>query len=586
MVTAATFLVVATALGLGAHLFRLPPLVGFLVAGFALHAAGFAEPDYLETVADLGVMLLLFGIGLKLDLRSLIRKEVWLTTVAHLVVSVAIAVGFLGALGAVGLPLVAGNDLRTLALIGLALSFSSTVFVVKVLDGRSDQRALYGRIAIGVLIVQDLIAVIFLSVTAGEPPSPWALALVLLIPGAWLLRKAWSHMGHGELQAIFGIAVAIGPGYVLFDLVGLKGDLGALVMGILLAGHANANELSRNLFTLKELLLVGFFVSIGFAGVPTGATIAVGLLVLLMLPLQGVATALLLRLMHLRKRTAILSGLVLSNYSEFGLIVIAVGAEAGLLRDDWVVVLAVAVAVSFVIASAVNTRGNEIAIALARRFPSKPNDWLHHEERLIDVSGAEALVLGMGRVGRGAFRQLEKDYGMNVVGVEHDPGRVAALRAEGYTVVQADATDIEFWGRVRSAGHVSLAILAMPFHQANLIALGQLRAGEFNGTVAAVARYDDDVAELGRHGADAVFHLYGTAGLALADQAAEAALGHEAAEALRDAQDAARLAEVREAAGREHGGTADRATTSVREEAEPGALDSPESEPRNYQRGD
>lgn len=226
MVTAATFLLVTTALGLGAHLFRLPPLVGFLVAGFVLHGAGFAEPVYLETVAELGVTLLLFGIGLKLDLRSLLRKEVWLTTFAHLLVSVAIAIGFLGALGGIGLSLLADKDLGTLALIGLALSFSSTVFVVKVLDGRSDQRALYGRIAIGVLIMQDLIAVAFVSVTADEPPSPWALALVLLVPGAWLLRKAWSRMGHGELQALFGIAVALGPGYALFDLVGLKGDLG------------------------------------------------------------------------------------------------------------------------------------------------------------------------------------------------------------------------------------------------------------------------------------------------------------------------------------------------------------------------
>ncbi|MBO0608162.1 cation:proton antiporter family protein [Myceligenerans salitolerans] len=540
MVTAATFLLVTTALGLGAHLLRLPPLVGFLVAGFVLHAAGFSEPGYLETVAELGVTLLLFGIGLKLDLRSLLRKEVWLTTFAHLLVSVAIAIGFLGALGSIGLSLLAGKDFGTLALIGLALSFSSTVFVVKVLDGRSDQRALYGRIAIGVLIMQDLIAVVFVSVTEEEPPSPWALALVLLVPAAWLLRKAWSHMGHGELQALFGIAVALGPGYALFDLVGLKGDLGALVMGVLLAGHANSTELSRNLFTLKELLLVGFFVSIGFAGEPSGQTIVVGLLVLLMLPLQGLVTALLLRLMHLRKRTAILTGLVLTNYSEFGLIVVAVGAEAGLLAEDWVVVLAVAVALSFVLASALNTRGNEIAIALASRFPSKPNDWLHREERLIDVSGAEALVLGMGRIGRGAFRQLADDYGMNVIGVEHDPERVAALRADGYAVVQADATDIEFWGRVRSTGNVRLAILAMPFHQANLIALGQLRAGEFSGTVAAVARYDDDVAELGRHGADAVFHLYGTAGLALADHAVEAALGYDAAEELRDAQAEAR----------------------------------------------
>src|SRR5690606_9789089 len=294
----------------------------------------------------------------------------------------------------------------------------------------------------------------------------------------------------------------------------------------------------------KELLLVGFFVSVGFSGALTWQAGLIGVLLLLMLPLQAVVTAVLLRLMRLRKRTAILTGLVLANYSEFGLIVVAVRSDAGLLHDVWLVVLAVAVAASFVLSSAVNTRGNELAIRLARRFPSRPNEWLHPEEQLIDVSGAEALVLGMGRVGRGAVRQLREDYGMDVMGVEHDPARVAALRREGITVVQADATDIEFWGRVRSAGAVRLAILAMPFHAANLIALSQLRASGFDGTVAAVARYDDAVAELERHGADAVFHLYGTAGQALADEAAEAALGYAAAERLRDAQAELRAADA------------------------------------------
>lgn len=550
MVTAAIFLVTAVVAGLGAVVLRLPPLVGFLVAGFVLHAVGVEEPGYLETLADLGVTLLLFGIGLKLDVRTLLRKDVWLTTVAHLAVSVAIAVGFLGLLGVLGFSMVGGEELGVLALLGLAVSFSSTVFVVKVLDGRSDQSALYGRIAIGVLVMQDLVAVVFLSVASDHPPSPWALALVLLVPGAWLLRKIWSRTGHGELQALFGVAVALGPGYALFDAVGLKGDLGALVLGMLLAGHPAATELSRTLFTVKELLLVGFFVSIGFSGALTWQAGLIGVLLLAMLPLQAVVTAVLLRLMRLRKRTAILTGLVLANYSEFGLIVVAVGSDAGLLHDEWLVVLAVAVAASFVLSSAVNTRGNELAIRLAQRFPSRPNEWLHPEEQLIDVSGAEALVLGMGRVGRGAVRQLHEDYGMDVMGVEHDPARVAALRREGITVVQADATDIEFWGRVRSAGAVRLTILAMPFHAANLIALSQLRASGFDGTVAAVARYDDDVAELERHGADAVFHLYGTAGQALADEAAEAALGYAAAERLRDAQ-----AELRTAGGAEQAPT-------------------------------
>ncbi|WP_125774401.1 cation:proton antiporter family protein [Antribacter gilvus] len=547
MATAALYLAVTFAAGLLAVLFRLPPLVGFLAAGFVLGAAGATELPLLDTVADLGVTLLLFGIGLKLNVRSLLRPDVWLTTAVHMLVSIGLGIGFLGLLAAMGFSMLKDESLGVLALIGLALSFSSTVFVVKVLDARSDHTALYGRIAIGVLIMQDIIAVVFLSVTKGTPPSPWAFALVLLVPGAWLLRRVWDRIGHGELQALFGIVVALVPGYWLFDAVGLKGDLGAIVMGLLLASHPAATELSRSLFTIKELLLVGFFVSIGLTGALTWETATVGLLLLLLLPLQAVVYAALLWMMRLRKRTAFLAALVLSNFSEFGLIVVAVGASSGMLSEDWLVALAVAVAASFVASAVVNRRGNEIARMIAARLPSRPPERLHPEERPIDVGDVEAVVLGMGRVGRGAFRRLRDNYGLSVLGVEHDPVRVAALQADGFAVVQADATDIEFWARVRSAGHVRLAVLAMPFHAANLIALAQLRAGGFEGPVAAIARYDDDAVELERHGADAVFHLYGTAGTALADNAAEAVFGYDHAEAMRDQQAArTRLAPPRE----------------------------------------
>nr|WP_281357641.1 NAD(P)-binding protein [Isoptericola sediminis] len=129
--------------------------------------------------------------------------------------------------------------------------------------------------------------------------------------------------------------------------------------------------------------------------------------------------------------------------------------------------------------------------------------------------------MGLGRVGSTTCARLRDEYGLRVVGVEHDLKRVTALQGEGFEVVRADATDVEFWARVKRAGHVRLAVLAMPFHNANLIALSRLQEAGFEGYVAAIARYDDDVAELRRHGAHAVFHIYGAAGAELADRAAE-----------------------------------------------------------------
>jgi glutathione-regulated potassium-efflux system ancillary protein KefC len=439
-------------------------------------------------------------------------------------VSVAIALGFLGLLAVIGFGYVADESFGALALVGFALSFSSTVFVVKVLDDRSDTTSLYGRIAVGVLVMQDVAAVVFLSLSSGEAPSPWAVLLFLLIPGRWVLYRIWDRVGHGELQALFGVCVAVVLGFGLFELVGIDGDVGALVVGVLLASHPQAGELSRSLMTFKDLMLVAFFVQIGLHGTPHMLEVGLALLLLLLLPFQVAAYAVVLWLMRLRRRTSFLAGLVLSNFSEFGIIVVAVGATTGLLDEQWVVVTSLAVAFSFGLSAIVNRRGVEIASRLSRMLPARDSDRLHPDDRLVDIGQADALVLGLGRVGSATYTRLRDEYGLAVVGVEHDRTRVTALEDEGFDVVRADATDLEFWNRVQRAGRVKVAVLAMPFHKANLIALARLQAAGFSGKVAAVARYDDDVAELQRHGADAVFHLYGSAGFALADHAAEVLL--------------------------------------------------------------
>ncbi|WP_232527810.1 cation:proton antiporter [Microbacterium suaedae] len=519
--TAAIYLAVAFALGFGAVLLRLPPLVGFLAAGFALGASGIDDLPLVEEAASLGVTLLLFGIGLKLDVRTLIRKEIWLTNGTHMLVSTALGIGLFAFLATLGVGLLDGTDLGTWALLGFGLSFSSTVFVVKVLDDRSDVTATYGRIAIGVLVMQDIAAVAFLTIAKGEMPSPWALALVGLIPAAWVFRRVWDLIDSPDLEVLYGIVLALVPGYALFEAVGLKGDLGALIIGVLLASHHGASGLSHRLLSVKELLLIAFFLDIGLGGVPTMEHVGMAGLVLLLLPLQTLMYVGLLWAMGMRHRTSWLTSLVMANYSEFGLIVAVTGSALGLITDDWVTVLALAVAISFVLSSLLNARGVRIAEALASRMPTQNPARMHPEDRPIDIGHATALVLGMGRVGRAAFVRLRDEHGIATIGVEHDAMRVKSLREADLDVVQADATDSDFWNRVTSSHQIKIAILAMPFHTSNLDALEMLRESGFSGTVAAVVRSDHDREELIAHGADAVFHLYGSAGTALADQTME-----------------------------------------------------------------
>jgi predicted Kef-type K+ transport protein len=534
MTVVAIYLVITFGLGGLAMALRLPPLVGFLAAGFVINALDVGVVPELEVAADLGVTLLLFAIGLKLDVRILLRREVWLTTSAHMVVSVVLGSIALWLAAVAGAAMLAGQSMQTIALLAFALSFSSTVFVVKVLEERGESHALYGRVAIGILVMQDIIAVVFLTATSGHLPSPWALTLVGLWPLSRVLRKIWTRLGHGEMQSLFGIVMALVPGYALFTALGLKGDLGALIMGVLLASHPASSELARSLFHIKELLLVGFFVSIGLTGLPDLPSIGIALLMLLLLPFKAAWYVLLLSRLKLRYRSALLAGLSLMNFSEFGLIVVSVGVSAGMLAQVWLVEMSIAVALSFVVSALFNRRGHLVVEKIAARLPAQDELNLNPEERHGDAGDAEVVVIGMGRVGFAAYQRLTDHYRLRVVGVDYDGPRVQRLAAEGLRVIEGDATDLYFWNQLRRSDSVRIAVLAMPRHGANVTALECLRESGFSGKVAAVARYDDEVQWAKEHGVGIAFNVYAGAGLELADQVADDSAPRSGKNTLRD----------------------------------------------------
>jgi predicted Kef-type K+ transport protein len=534
MTVVAIYLVITFGLGGLAMAMRLPPLVGFLAAGFVINALDVGVLPELNVAADLGVTLLLFAIGLKLDVRILLRREVWLTTSVHMVGSVVLGSIALWLAAVAGAAMLAGQSMQTIALLAFALSFSSTVFVVKVLEERGESHALYGRVAIGILVMQDIIAVVFLTATSGHLPSPWALTLVGLWPLSRVLRKIWTRLGHGEMQSLFGIVMALVPGYALFTALGLKGDLGALIMGVLLASHPASSELARSLFHIKELLLVGFFVSIGLTGLPDLPSIGIALLMVLLLPFKAAWYVLLLSRLKLRYRTALLAGLSLMNYSEFGLIVVSVGVSAGMLAQVWLVEISIAVALSFVVSALFNRRGHLMVEKIAARLPAQDELNLNPEERHGDAGDAEVVVIGMGRVGFAAYQRLTDHYRLRVVGVDYDGPRIQRLAAEGLRVIEGDATDLYFWNQLRRSDSVRIAVLAMPRHGANVTALECLRESGFSGKVAAVARYDDEVQWAKEHGVGIAFNVYAGAGLELADQVADDSAPRSGKNTLRD----------------------------------------------------
>ncbi len=510
------WIAIAFACGLLVRLVGLPPLIGFLVAGFLLNLAGAEGGEFLRATADLGVTLLLFTIGLKLRLQSLARPEVWGVTVIHMSIISALLAGFVLMLGAMGLPMFHAVNGSTALLIGFALSFSSTVFAVKILDELGASSTRHGRVSIGVLIVQDVAAVAFLAASTGKLPSIWALALLLLIPLRHLLQRLLVMTGHGELLILYGIVLAVG-GADLFELVGLKGDLGALVIGMLLANHPKANELAKDLLGFKDLFLVGFFLSIGMTALPGWAELLAALLLIAFLPIKVACYFGLFAAFRLRARGAWQTSLNLANYSEFGLIVGTLAAASGWLPNEWLVVFAIILSLSFIGAAPLATSGDHLY--------TRWRPWIFHFQRRtrlpddedLTIGGIDIVIFGMGRIGTAVYDGVEQDCPGRVVGVDTDGNKVKKHHDAGRNVVQGDGTNPDFWSRARGlAQQLDWVILAMPAHQANIAAAKHLRDIGYTGRIASTTKYTDEAAQLEQLGVEFAFNVYDEAGTGFA----------------------------------------------------------------------
>ncbi|GAB5519556.1 MAG: cation:proton antiporter [Rhodothermales bacterium] len=520
MLLDAVWIGIAFLLGLAARQIKLPPLVGYLAAGFVLYAVNINPGEIIEHFADMGVTLLLFSIGLKLRVDTLLRPQVWGVAFTHMgVITLLIGLGLLG-LAITSLPLLTELDVTTALLIGFALSYSSTVFAVKVLEEKGELDSIYGRTAIGILIMQDIVAVVFLAISAGKVPSSWALVLfIVVVPARWLLLRFMDRAGHEELLVLFGLSVALG-GAQVFDMFNIKGDLGALILGVLLAPHRNASGLAKSLLGFKDLFLVGFFLSIGLRGIPGPESLLIAVLLVAIVPIKSALFFWLLAKFRMRSRTAFLSSLSLSNYSEFGLIIAAIGATNGWISEEWLITIAVALALSFVAASPVN--------AAAHRLYERYHDWLmrfQHPRRLpeeeeIGTGNATVVVFGMGRIGTQAYDTLRARSTEQVLGIDNAPEVVERHTASGRHVILASATDSDFYSRLQlEHGTLGLILLTMPQSVENATAATMLTNNGYTGRIGALVKYDDEIEMLKEAGVDRVFNLYTEAGAGFATDA-------------------------------------------------------------------
>lgn len=496
----------AFSLGLLIRLIGLPSLVGYLAAGFVIAAVAeelgmpAASGEILEHVSHLGVLLLLFTVGLKLNVRNMLKSEVIGGSMLHFLLSIVVYTP--------AFFMFLEIPIYNAILLAISLSFSSTVLTAKVLESKRELRAFHGRVAIGILVMQDIFALAVMSLASGSTPSPWALLIFGLPFLRPLLYRLLDASGHEDLLVLFGLMLALVIGGFGFEQVGLSSELGALVFGAMLAKHPRAGELSKSLWSIKEFFLVGFFLQIGIGGLPGADAWIFALIMTALLPLKAILFFLLLVFFKLRARSAFLSGLSLTNYSEFGLIVASVALQ------DWIVPLALTVALSFVVSAPLNRLAHPLYERLARRLIPMERDLRHPDEQPVSLGDADVLIMGMGRTGTAAYDYLSDKC--RLVALDSDPARVLHLQSLGRNIFFADAEDQMFWESL-DYGKVRAVILSLNEAEAKRIATQKLRKSGFTGVIVSHSMHQDEAREIIAAGADQAYLTMSEAGVGLAE---------------------------------------------------------------------
>ncbi|MEQ9568100.1 MAG: cation:proton antiporter, partial [Pseudomonadales bacterium] len=189
----------------------------------------------------------------------------------------------------------------------------------------------------------------------------------------------------------------------IFKLVHIKGDLGALMLGMMIASTPKANELYKSLIGFKDLFLIGFFLLIGFSALPTWELFGWALLLVALLPVKMLLYFAIFLAFGLRGRTAMLSSLALMNFSEFGLIVAKYSVDQEWMSPETLVVLAMAVSISFAASSLLYNYAHQIYTRLKDQVCRFERKSVHNQTGYERPTNAEVLIVGMGRVGSGAY---------------------------------------------------------------------------------------------------------------------------------------------------------------------------------------
>ncbi|END9084730.1 Kef family K(+) transporter [Yersinia enterocolitica] len=518
-------LVLAFLLGSLAHRLRISPLVGYLAAGVLAgpFTPGFvADTSLAPELAEIGVILLMFGVGLHFSLKDLLAVKAIAIPGAVAQIAVATLLGM-------GLSHLLGWDLMTGFVFGLCLSTASTVVLLRALEERQLIDSQRGQIAIGWLIVEDLAMVLTLvllpafagvmgnettslsqlftelAITIGKVIAFITLMIVVgrrLVP--WILAKTAST-GSRELFTLAVLVLALGIAYGAVGLFDVSFALGAFFAGMVLNESELSHRAAQDTLPLRDAFAVLFFVSVGMLFDPM-ILLREPLAVLASLAIiifgKSAAAFILVRMFGHSKRTALTISVSLAQIGEFAFILAGLGISLGLMSEH---------GRNLVLAGAIlSIMLNPLLFRLLDRYLAK-NETMEdlileeavEEEKQIPVDLCNhALLVGYGRVGSLLGAKLHAE-GIPLVVIENSRPRVEALREQGINAVLGNAASADIMSLARlDCARWLLLTIPNGYEAGEIVASARIKRPDLE--IIARAHYDDEVVYISDRGANQV----------------------------------------------------------------------------------
>jgi Kef-type K+ transport system membrane component KefB len=526
----ATLLVLAAGVGFLGVVLRQPLIVSFIAVGIiagpsVLGIARSSEP--IDLLADLGIAVLLFLVGIKLDLK-LVRTMGTVALATGLgQVAFTSLFGFL-------ICLAIGLDTVTSIYIAVALTFSSTIIIVKLLSDKREIESLHGRIALGFLIVQDIVvvlAMIVLSALGVGEREGGATGGIAMVIGSGLgmlllvllfiryLADPLTRLLAKSPELLIGFAIALAAAFAAGgEALGFGKELGGLLAGIALASTPFRDSIAARLAPLRDFLLLFFFIALGTSldlGDMGARSLEAGLLSVFVLVGNPLIVLLIMVAMGYKRRTGFLAGLTVAQISEFSLIFMAMGVTLGHVDTDALGLVTMVGLITIAASTYMITYSHQLYAVcepLLRVFDrKKAHRETSHDSH--DEGEYEIVVFGLGRYGGTIGRRLIGE-GRKVLGVDFSPVAVRRWQKDGLPAMFGDVSDPELIANlpVRNAQWIISAIpdphTGVSRHDTRMSLLQALGEIGYEGKIAVATHRVDENEELKNSGAHLIFHPY------------------------------------------------------------------------------